>query len=121
MHARPLPRSKNRIKDDKAESRKYAAGEERCGVRLEVSTHSLLITRPTFQIAIKSIRNVEDALDVRHAEGFFVVYCEGLGGSDGVLDLCLRLESVSTQRTEVGWELGGEGKSIPVDRSNYAY
>lgn len=54
---------------------------------LEVATHGILIARPTLKVAIKCVRDVEDALDVLHGQGLFVVDGEGLCSADRVLDL----------------------------------
>ena len=76
---------------------------------LEVSSHGILEARTTFEVAVESIRDVEDALDVLHAQRLFVVHCQRLSGADCVFDLF-------TVRKHTGKY--GKG-SIPGDRSSY--
>ena len=55
--------------------------------RLEVATHSILETWSSFEISVKSVRDVENALDVLHAQRLFVIDSEGLSGANCVFDL----------------------------------
>ncbi len=55
--------------------------------RLEVPPHRILEPRAALQIAVESIRDIQNALDVFHREGFPLVDGEGLRGADGVFDL----------------------------------
>ena len=57
------------------------------GDRLEVATHGILEAWSAFKVSIESIRDVENALDVFHAERFFVVDGQSLGCADCVFDL----------------------------------
>lgn len=56
-------------------------------VDLEVPPHGVLEARTALQIAIKGIRDVQDALDVLHTQRFLLVHREGLSSADRVLDL----------------------------------
>ena len=54
---------------------------------LEVPSHRILVACSTLQVTIESIRDIEDTLDVFHAERLLVVNGQGLGSADCVLDL----------------------------------
>lgn len=57
------------------------------GCRLKVPTHRILKTWSTLQVTIKGIGDIEDALDVFHAQRLALVDSESLRGADGILDL----------------------------------
>lgn len=54
---------------------------------LEVAAHGIFESGSAFEVAIEGVRDVEDALDVLHAEGLLVIDGQGLGGADCVFDL----------------------------------
>lgn len=71
----------------KGNSRSGGKSMLKCERGLEVSSHRILKARATLQIPIKRIRDIQNTLDVLHAERFALVDGECLSGSNGVLDL----------------------------------
>jgi hypothetical protein len=55
--------------------------------RSKVAPHCFLESWTTFQVPVKCVRNVQDALDVFHAERLLIVDSQGLSGADCVFDL----------------------------------
>lgn len=66
----------------------YVGRERLCG-RLEVPPHGILEAWAALQVAVESIRDVEDALDVLHAQRLLVIHCERLRRADCVFDLLI--------------------------------
>ena len=65
----------------------FSLRQIRRGVGLEIPPHGILESGSALQVAIESVRDVENALDVFHAQRFIVVHSQGLGCADCVLDL----------------------------------
>ena len=80
--------SKKRKKNERDENEDI---EEKGGERSGITTHGIHISRSTLKVVIECFGDVEDAFDVWHWEGEFLVDGEGLGGSDGVFDLQVTL------------------------------
>ena len=56
-------------------------------MRLEVSSHRILVAWSALQVTIKGVGYIQYTLDMFHAERFLVVDCQSLCGTDCVLDL----------------------------------
>ena len=59
--------------------------------RLKVMSHRLFETWATLEVLVKCSRNIENTLDMCHAERFAIVDSQSLGCADCVLDLNLSL------------------------------
>jgi hypothetical protein len=77
----------------------------RRGRGLEITPHRILESGSTFQVAIECVRDVENALNVLHAQRLIVVYSQGLGCADCVLDLFDEVSDVFSEKMD--WR--GEG------------
>ena len=77
----------------------------RRGRGLEIPPHCILESGSTLQVAIEGVRDVKNALNVLHAQRLIVVYSQGLGCADCVLDL---FDKVSDMLSE---KIGLEGRS----------
>jgi hypothetical protein len=74
-------------KERKGEKRGGAGGLRREESSLGVAPHSIQVSSASSEIAIEALRNVQDALEVRHGEVFLFVESESLRAADSVLDL----------------------------------
>lgn len=54
---------------------------------LSVSSESLLVARPSFQIAIEALHGLENAANVFHSKALLFVDGAGLSNTNSVLDL----------------------------------
>lgn len=84
---------------------------------LEVPSHRILVACSTLQVAIESIRDIENTLNVFHAERLLVVNGQGLRGSDCVLDLHIPVLAFSTtheKKTYLSAIQAVSGKSIII-------
>ncbi len=59
----------------------------RRGGGLEIPPHRILESGSALQVAIESVRDVKNTFDVFHAQRLIVVYSQGLGCANCVLDL----------------------------------
>lgn len=76
---------------------------------LVVTSHGIFKPGTALEITIKSIRDIEDPLDMLHAQWLMVVDSQGLRCSDGVFDLFEELASHLSIITK---------GNIPVDHSD---
>jgi hypothetical protein len=113
----PKGKKKSRPKEDGTEvlnsregRKERERGEKGEDDGLKVTPHRILEARSTFQVAIESVRDVKHPLNVFHAQRLLIVYCQGLGCADCVLDLFYTVSKILWQ--------GIEGKVSPVDHSS---
>ena len=66
------------------------------GGKLEVASHRILEARTTLEVTIECVGDIQNALDVLHAERLAIVDCQGLGGADSVLDLIASFVSIQS-------------------------